>query len=75
MNKFSLKLGEDQIKWKNRFGSIDINQWRLEKLYQNKSEWVYIGDWEPDHSNLNASYLERKDNILRNKYHYWPKNT
>lgn len=74
MNEFSLKLGQDQIKWKNKFGSIDINEWRLEKLYENKTEWVYIGDWIPDHNNINKSYIERKDNILNDKYHYWPKN-
>lgn len=72
-NKLSITLGEDQIKWKNRYGELDLAQWRIEPLPGDKSEWVYVGDWLPDNSKPGESYLERKENLLINKYHYWPK--
>ena len=73
MSEKNIKLGEDQIKWKNMYGNIDLMQWRFEKLSPDNVTWVYIGDWMPDNSKTAQSYLERKENLLKNKYHYWPK--
>tara|TARA_B100001142_G_C13834321_1_gene461723 strand:+ start:277 stop:504 length:228 start_codon:yes stop_codon:yes gene_type:complete len=70
--KYSIKLGEDQIKWKNKFGDIDLSQWRLENISKDKSEWLYIGDWMPDNSNVYQSYWERRENLANNRYYYWP---
>jgi hypothetical protein len=72
-NSLSITLGEDQIKWKNRYGKIDLSQWRFETFSGDKSEWVYVGNWLPDNSKSRESYLERKENLLINKYYYWPK--
>jgi len=72
-NILNITLGDDQIKWENRHGDIDLAQWRFESLSGDKSEWIYIGDWLPDFSKSREGYLERKENLLINKYHYWPK--
>lgn len=72
-NSLSITLGEDQIKWKTRYGKIYLSQWRFETFSGDKSEWVYVGNWLPDNSKSRESYLERKENLLINKYHYWPK--
>lgn len=59
-------LGKDQELWKARYGDIELGKWRLEKISKNKTDWTYIGDTIDSH-------WERKDNLLKNKYHYWPK--
>jgi len=59
-NKLSITLGEDQIKWKNRYGELDLAQWRIEPLPGDKSEWIYVGDWLSYFSKSHEDYLERK---------------
>tara|TARA_Y100000768_G_C23990257_1_gene691991 strand:+ start:9111 stop:9305 length:195 start_codon:yes stop_codon:yes gene_type:complete len=59
-------LGKDQELWKTCYGDIELGKWRLEKISKNETDWVYIGDSIDNH-------WERKDNLLKNKYHYWPK--
>lgn len=71
---FTNELGKDQKKWRERFGTIDLEQWRLEQLCHNKVDWVYVGDWQADQTKPYQGYLERKDNLLNDVYHYWPSN-
>lgn len=72
-NISTITLGHDQIKWKNKYGDIDLSQWRFEVFSGDKFEWIYVGDWSPDKFNSRESYLERKEYLLKNKYYYWPK--
>ena len=34
-----------------------------------KKDWIYVGEW----NNKIESYYQRKENILNNRYYYWPK--
>tara|TARA_B100001093_G_C26700334_1_gene958762 strand:+ start:900 stop:1136 length:237 start_codon:yes stop_codon:yes gene_type:complete len=72
-------LGEDQWKWLNKYHKIDLNKWRFEYINKHYAhpEWYYVGDWkpgicEPYPSKLDGGYSERKSNLEKNKYYYWP---
>ena len=69
------KLGEDQWKWLNKYGNINLNEWRLIQLENSckkqKGIWMYIGNWQPDYEG--NRYYERQENLKFNKYYYWPK--
>ena len=69
MNLNIKNLGIDQIKWLNKYHTINLDKWRLCNINENNIDWVYIGEWDINKEN----YYQRKENILNNKYHYWPK--
>ena len=68
------ELGDDQWLWLKKYKSINLDDWRLIKQprKQEKSIWMYIGNWKPNlsHSDLNqgsdAGYFERNNNLLNN---------
>ena len=66
------QLSEDQMKWLNSYKSINLEQWRLETILSRSRtpKWYYIGDSVANGESL----IERKTNLERNKYHYWPDN-
>jgi len=60
---FSLSLG--QMKWLNKYKSINLNDWRYECLFDMPyPEFVYVGEGEKD--------INRKSNLEVDKYYYWP---
>jgi hypothetical protein len=69
-------LGIDQIKWLNKYRTINLDHWRL-IFINNKPDWVYVGEWKPGNiesvpSKNDAGYLERQCNLESNRYFYWP---
>lgn len=72
----SVKLGSDQQLWLDKYGSINLSQWRM-YIINNCTEWVYVGNWHPTKikpypSEFDGGYSIRNENIKNNKYHYWP---
>lgn len=75
-------LGIDQWKWLNHYKSINLRQWRMYLLKEHSSrpDWYYVGNWEPngcikpydEDPNADGGYMERRRNLKRDKYFYWP---
>ena len=67
------ELGKYQYEWLNKYGSIDLRKWRLMFIHKkmDKPEWLYVGEWEPDPSNVDGSYIQRYSNLEKNLYYYW----
>ncbi len=66
MSTFVTSLGEDQIKWLNKYRNINLEQWRY-IILENQPQWLYVGNWE------DGDYHERQQNLERNRYYYWPR--
>lgn len=69
-------LGLDQLKWLNKYMSINLNHWRMIVL-NNRPEWVYVGELDPGQIILSSSkkddaYFVRRRNLESNRYFYWP---
>lgn len=62
----SIKLGEDQSKWLEKYMSINLYHWRCIIIGQ-KDYWLYVGEQDEDLDNR-----VRQGNLERNRYHYWP---
>ena len=78
------KLGKDQLKWLEKYKSINLNEWRVgpnshnSELVKTKSNtlsnlWMYIGDWKVNENKSDGGYLERRYNLENDRYFYWPK--
>ena len=68
------ELGPDQWIWLKKFKSINLDEWRL-IIQKNKVDdsknvpiWMYIGKTDLD----NYNSIERNNNLLLDKYYYWP---
>ena len=66
------ELGNYQWEWLNKYGKIDISEWRYEYLYDTIN-WYYVGDWqaskiEPFPSKKDGGYEARKNNLKHNPY-------
>tara|TARA_Y100000591_G_C21219197_1_gene399189 strand:- start:180 stop:413 length:234 start_codon:yes stop_codon:yes gene_type:complete len=71
------ELGNYQWEWLNRYGKINLNEWRYEYLDNTNLNWYYVGNWQPTQiesfpSNKDGGYEERKNNLKQNPYFYWP---
>ena len=76
IDKEHITLGQDQIKWLNKYGKIKLNQWRVIVINKNP-EWLYVGEWRPGPikpypSRLDGGYKKRQKNLEYNRYCYWP---
>lgn len=60
-------LGTDQMKWLNKYNEINLNHWRMISI--NKADWFYVGEYS---SNCEDEYIKRYNNLLINRYYYWP---
>ena len=64
--KFNLSQG--QMKWLNKYGSIDLSDWRYEYLFDmTHPDFVYVGG---GHSDPN-----RTENLEVDMEYYWPDKT
>jgi hypothetical protein len=68
-------LGIDQIKWLNKYNTINLKHWRS-FIINEKQEWLYVGNWcpgpiEPFPSICDGGYSEREKNLKYNRYFYW----
>ncbi len=71
MSESVKRLGVYQMEWLNKYNHIHLIHWRM-MLLEECLEWYYVGDWQPG-KDINKSYLERKNNLITDKYYYWPK--
>ena len=65
------ELGDDQWKWLNKFKCINLNHWRVIRS-GNTFAWMYVGEWKPDSNLAYNGYPERLENLMFNRYFYWP---
>jgi hypothetical protein len=76
MSELNIKsLGIDQIKWLNKYKSINLEHWRLISI-NDKPDWYYVGEWkpgivEPFPSKNDGGYSIRYKNLKNNRYYYW----
>lgn len=74
-------LGTDQWKWLNKYGSIDLTQWRMEcfEEHGNVPNWYYVGAWELGRlepydvdPHADGGYGQRSTNLKSDRFYYWP---
>jgi hypothetical protein len=75
-------LGKYQWEWLNKYGRINLIEWRYEYIYSKVVglDWYYVGYWKPSNvepypSKKDGGYEERRINLKKNPYFYWPPNT
>ena len=59
-------LSNGQFKWLQKYGSIDLKDWRFEFLFEMPHpDFVYVGEGAHD--------INRPSNLEVDEYYYWPK--
>ena len=76
------ELGKYQWEWLNKYGKINLNEWRYDYTDNNKGvvvglDWYYVGNWsptsiEPYPSKKDGGYKKRRENLKKDPYFYWP---
>ena len=67
-------LGQDQKKWLQDYGSINLHHWRkmfISDSFGESLEWVYVGDEYEKYYTNDKLHMKRMKKLTSNRYYFW----